>query len=204
MLHHPAWLISFSDNEKSQAIQRGRWITTKLLGGFVPDTPIEVDAKLPDDPTLTLREKMHVTREKKCWVCHRHMNEQGLPFEQFDFLGQYRTKELGKPVVTTGRVTIPNGKAAETIEVTDPYMYVRRLASSRHVQQVFLRHVFRFFMGRNESLSDANTLIAMDNAYTNSGGSLKAAVKALLLSDSNRVRKPATLVSSVGPKPNSK
>ena len=30
----------------------------KLLGGTVPDTPIGVDAKLPTDPHLTLREKM--------------------------------------------------------------------------------------------------------------------------------------------------
>jgi len=175
MLHHPAWLISFSDNEKNQAIQRGRWITTKLLGGHVPDTPVEVDASLPADPTLTLREKMHVTRAQKCWACHRHMNEPGLPFEQFDFLGHFRTQELDKPVVVTGSAM---GK-----EIQNPYEYVIILAGSRRVQQVFLRHVFRFFMGRNETLADAKTLIAMDKAYQ-PAGSLKAAVKALILSDS--------------------
>lgn len=175
MLHHPAWLISFSDNEKNQAIQRGRWITTKLLGGHVPDTPVEVDATLPSDPALTLRKKMRITRVQKCWACHRHMDDLGLPFEQFDFLGRHRQTELGKPVVVTG---FAMGK-----EVNDPYQYVRELSQSRHVQQVFLRHVFRFFMGRNETIADANTLIAMDQAYQQSG-SLKAAVKAIFLSDS--------------------
>jgi hypothetical protein len=175
ILHHPAWLISFSDNEKNQAIQRGRWVTTKLLGGYVPDTPVEVDASLPADPKLTLREKMRVTRESKCIACHRHMNDQGLPFEQFDFLGHYRTAELGKPVVVTGK--------AMGRDVSDPYSYVKMLAESRRVHQVFLRHVFRFFMGRNERISDANTLIAMEKAYSPKG-SLKNAVKELFLSDS--------------------
>ena len=175
MLHHPAWLISFSDNEKNQAIQRGRWVTSKLLGGHVPDTPVEVDASLPDDPKLTLREKMRVTLDAKCIACHRHMNDQGLPFEQFDFLGHYRTTELGKPVVVTGK--------AMGQEISDPYSYVKMLAESQRVHQVFLRHLFRFFMGRNEKISDANTLIAMEKAYQPEG-SLKAAVKALFLSDS--------------------
>lgn len=180
MLHHPAWLISFSDNEKNQAIQRGRWVTTKLLGGHVPDAPVEVDASLPPDPTLTLREKMQVTRAAECWACHRRMDDLGLPFEQFDFLGHFRQLELDKPVDVTG--------AAMGEMVEDPYSYVRTLAESQRVQQVFLRHVFRFFMGRNESLADANTLIAMEKAYQ-PNGSLKAAVKTLFLSDSYLVRR---------------
>jgi len=180
MLMHPAWLIAFSDNEKNQAIQRGRWVNTKLLGGLVPNAPVEVDASLPDDPTLTLREKMaQVTQASQCIACHRQMDEMGLPFEQFDFFGNYRTEELGMPVVVTGRAL---GAA-----VDDPYQYVETLAASPRVRQVFLRHMFRFFMGRNETLEDANTLIAMDAAYAESG-SLKTAAKALFLSGSYRVR----------------
>jgi hypothetical protein len=180
MLHHPAWLIAFSDNEKNQAIQRGRWINTKLLGSYVPDAPVEVDASLPTDPTLTLREKMHVTRETECWACHRRMDDFGLPFEQFDFLGHHRLLELDKPVVVTGN--------AMGMDIENPYAYVAHLAESKHVQQVFLRHLFRLFMGRNETLDDANTLIAMDKSYTPQG-SIKAATKTLLLSNSYRLRK---------------
>jgi hypothetical protein len=134
-----------------------------------------VDASLPADPKLTLREKMRVTLDGKCIACHRHMNDQGLPFEQFDFLGHHRTTELGKPVVVTGK--------AMGQEISDPYSYVKMLAESKRVRQVFIRHLFRFFMGRNERISDANTLIAMEKAYQPKG-SLKAAVKTLFLSDS--------------------
>lgn len=176
ILTHPAWLLAFSDNEKNQAIQRGRWVTTKLLGGVVPDAPVEVDARLPEDESLTLREKMHVTKASECIHCHRHMDPLGLPFEQYDLFGQFRTEENEKPVVTTGKLW--------GSEVSGPIPYVTELAESRKTKQVFLRHLFRFFMGRNETVDDAPTLIDMETAYDESNGSLKAAVLSLLTSDS--------------------
>ena len=176
MLTHPAWLLAFSDNLNNQAIQRGRWVTTNLLGGVVPDAPVGVDARLPDDDSLTLREKMRVTRAAECWSCHRRMDPTGLPFEQYDLFGKFRAADKGRPVVTTGEVF---GR-----EVRTPVEYAHALAASDRVRQVFLRHVFRFFLGRNETPDDAPTLIDMDAAYRAAGGSLKAAVVSLLTSDS--------------------
>ena len=176
ILTHPAWLIAFSDNTKNQAIQRGRWIQTKLLGGVIPDTPVEVDARFPADPKLTLREKMEVVRKEECWKCHQRMDPLGLPLEQFDLWGKHRTNELERPVVTTGEL---NGET-----VANPFELMHRLADSKRVHQVFLRHVFRFFCGRNETLGDARTLREMERAYHQDQGSLKAAILELLVSES--------------------
>ncbi len=187
MLTHPAWLISFSDNEKNQAIQRGLWIRTKLLGGTVPDVPIGVDAQLPTDPKLTLREKMQVTRQEYCWKCHQKMDPLGLPFEQFDDFGIFRAQELERPVNATG--AIESSVAELDSPVSNPFEYVQRLASSKHVTQVFVRHAFRYWMGRNETLDDAPTLIDAEKAYTDHGGSLNALLASLLTSDSFLYRK---------------
>jgi len=64
-----------------------------------------------------------------------------------------------------------------------------KLATSDHVRQVFVRHAFRYWMGRNETLEDSPTLIAADKAYVESGGSMKALVASLLSSDSFLYRK---------------
>ncbi len=176
ILTHPGWLIAFSDNTKNHAIQRGRWIQTKLLGGVIPDTPVEVDARFPEDPKLTLREKMKVVRKEECWKCHQRMDPLGLPLEQFDLWGKHRTEELERPVVTTGEL---NGET-----VANPFELMHRLADSKRVHQVFLRYVFRFFCGRNETLGDARTLRKMERAYHQDQGSLKAAILELLVSDS--------------------
>ena len=61
---------------------------------------------------------------------------------------------------------------------------IKRLAKSKRVEQVFVRHVFRFFMGRNETLNDANTLQDAYKAYKDSDGSFRALVLSLLSSDS--------------------
>ena len=63
------------------------------------------------------------------------------------------------------------------------------LARSSLVRQSFVRHVFRYFMGRNEMLSDSNTLINMDRAYVESGGSFNELLVSLLTSDSFLYRK---------------
>ncbi len=187
LLTHPAWLISFSDNEKNQAIQRGRWVRTKLLGGTVPDVPIGVDAQLPTDPHLTLREKMQVTRQEYCWKCHQQMDPLGLPFEQFDDFGIFRIEELKRPVETSG--SIDAGLAELDGPVSEPNEYMERLASSKHVVQVFVRHAFRYWMGRNETLDDAPTMIDAEKAYVDNHGSMKALLASLLTSDSFLYRK---------------
>ena len=66
---------------------------------------------------------------------------------------------------------------------------MERLANSARVRQSFLRHMFRFWMGRNELLSDSQTLIEMEKAYVENEGSFKEALVALLTSDSFLYRK---------------
>ena len=64
-----------------------------------------------------------------------------------------------------------------------------RLAKSERVRQSFIRYAFRYFMGRNEVLSDSKTLMDADEAYVTSGGSFDAVVVSLLTSDSFIYRK---------------
>ncbi len=183
VLTHPAWLVAHSGNFDNDPIRRGHWIRYKLLGGNVPDIPINVDAKLPDDKTMTLRERMHVTRAEECYKCHSKMNPLGLPFELYDHYGRFRFDELDKPVNTTSRI-VNTGVAEVDGEVKTPFELIERLANSKHCEQVFVRYVFRFFMGRNETLGDAKTLQEAHKAYVESDGSMKALVVSLLSSDS--------------------
>ena len=69
-------------------------------------------------------------------------------------------------------------------EVNGPFELIERLANSTHCEQVFVRYVFRFFLGRNETLGDAKTLQEAHKAYQQSDGSMDALVISLLSSDS--------------------
>ena len=207
ILTHPAWLIAHSLNTETDPVRRGRWIREKLLAGRVPDIPITVDAKVPEDHHKTLRDRLEkITTAQQCIKCHQYMNPLGLPFEQFDDFGRFRTQEVLEhsenivgnqndlPVYKTLPVN-PRGALDSTGvpaldgEVADAFDLIDRLRKSPRVRQSIIRYAFRFFMGRNEMLSDSRTLMDADKAYVQSGGSFKAVVVSLLTSDSFLYRK---------------
>ena len=66
---------------------------------------------------------------------------------------------------------------------------MHRIGHSERARQSFIRHLFRYFMGRNEVLGDSRTLIEAERSYLESGGSFKALVVSLLSSDSFLYRK---------------
>jgi mono/diheme cytochrome c family protein len=206
ILTQPSWLVAQSTSFDNHAIHRGKWVRERLLGGVVPDVPITVDAQLPNAPHKTLRERMAVTQEKYCWQCHRLMNDVGYPFEQYDHFGRYRMTEMVLDQEATAKNVDKKGKPLgpvmrnATLDATgliahvgDPALdgpvknvaeYMKRLAGSERVEQVFVRHAFRYWTGRNESPGDAATLQAAHKAYKDSNGSMKALIVSLLSSES--------------------
>ncbi|MDG2123543.1 MAG: DUF1588 domain-containing protein [Verrucomicrobiales bacterium] len=297
MLTHPAWLVAHSGNFDNDPIRRGKWIRERLLAGVVPEVPIGVDAKVPEDPERTLRERLDVVEKEECWRCHKHMNPLGIAFESYDDFGRFRERivvgdadgyfkakrkyegdvkrteqELAKwlkldaagraakvveaegmlaklvepeegienypaalrryegdlkrwtnerknwmavdderqaseiaryqkrldelePPVADDRLVEAVGELKGTGdpvldgEVTGAVDLVERLAKSERVRQSFVRHAFRFWMGRNETLDDSPTLMAADRAYVESGGSFRELLVSLLTSDSFLMRR---------------
>jgi hypothetical protein len=210
ILTHPSWLIAHSQNSATDPVRRGRWIREKLLAGRVPDVPITVDAQIPEDPHKTLRARLDsVTTKQECWKCHQQMNPLGLTFEIFDDFGRFRNAEnLEYPENLIAKAKTKNG--ADTFktaavdahgdlsgtgdpkldgDVKDALDLIDHLAKSTRVRQSIIRHAFRFYMGRNEMLSDSQTLIDADKAYVKSNGSFKAVIVSLLTSDSFMYRK---------------
>ncbi len=146
------------------------------------------------------------------------MNPLGYVFESYDDFGRFRTEESleypdnlikKQPDKPPGRnhlldlrdiyKTSPvdskgylKGTGDDTLdgELKDAIDLAERLGKSRRVRQSIIRHAFRYFMGRNEVLSDSKTLINAEQAYDESGGSFDAVIVSLLTSDSFIYRKP--------------
>ena len=216
ILTHPAWLIAHAQNLETDPIHRGKWIREKLLAGTIPDVPITVDAVIPPDHQKTLRQRMeNRTGAAYCWRCHQKMDPLGFPFEIYDDFGRFRTKEsLEHPEnllkeAKRGEVnafgaslavykTLPvdprgvlKGTGDPTLDgdVEDAFDLIDRLAKSEKVRQSIIRHAFRYFLGRNETLSDSKTLIDADRAYVDNDGSFDEVIVSLLTSDSFIYRK---------------
>jgi hypothetical protein len=100
----------------------------------------------------------------------------------YNHAGVYRTTEKGKPVDSTGEI-ISSGDTSLDGPVENAIEMIQRIAASERAEQVFVRHAFRFWMGRNETLNDRPVLKEAHRAYKKSGGSMKALLISLLTSD---------------------
>ncbi|MCP4830370.1 MAG: DUF1588 domain-containing protein [Proteobacteria bacterium] len=222
ILTHPAWLIAHAQNLETDPIHRGKWVREKLLAGTIPDVPITVDAVIDPDHTKTMRQRMEIkTGEQYCWRCHQKMDPLGFPFEIYDDFGRYRTEENlehpdnliqeaprqhAREGLTYGArlpvyKTLPvdargvldsTGDPSLDGEVEDAFELIDRLAKSKGVRKSIIRHAFRYFLGRNETLADSKTLMDAEQAYLNSNGSFDEVIVSLLTSDSFIYRKPNT------------
>ncbi len=215
LLTHPAWLIAHAKNTETDPIHRGKWVREKLLAGTIPEVPITVDAVIPEDHHKTLRDRLEsATEATYCWKCHQHMNPLGYTFESYDDFGRFRLRESLEypdklikknsdqwtlltdtrdiyetlPVDSTGYLS-GTGDDSLDGEVRDAMDLTERLSKSRRVRQSIIRHAFRYFMGRNEVLSDSKTLLDAEQVYVATGGSFDAVIVSLLTSDSFIYRK---------------
>ena len=189
ILTHPAWRAAWSGNFENHPVQRGKWIRTHLLGGTVPDVPIGVDARVPEKEHTSFRNRLkEATAAAECQRCHKKMDPLGLPFEIYNHAGLYRNTELNEPIDSTGEI-IDSGDPQLDGPVENAIDMITRLANSERVEQVFVRHAFRFWMGRNETIHDAPILQEAHRAYKESGGSMNALVTSLVTSDAFLYRK---------------
>ena len=207
ILMQPSWLVAWSENFNNDIVRRGRFIRERLLGGTVPDLPIGVAAMIPAEKHRTLRDRVgSATRDERCWKCHQHMDDLGLPFENFDHYGRLIAKELVLDPDATAKNVDKNGKPLGEVfrevpldttgliagtddpqldgPIKGPRELMAKLANSDRVRQVWIRHAFRYYRGRNETLADARTLQDADRAYLGNNGSFKALLVSLLTSDS--------------------
>jgi len=215
ILTHPIWLIAHAKNTETDPVDRGKWVREKLLAGSVPDVPITVDASIPEDHHKTLRERVALATENAyCWKCHESMNPLGYAFECYDDFGRFRevealeypdqlvkkrpdepklltdTRDVYKtlPVNAVGYLKGTDDKTLDG-EVKNAVELAERLSKSSKVRQSIIRYAFRYFLGRNETLSDSKTLIDAEQAYLTNGGSFDAVIVSLLTSDSFIYRK---------------
>lgn len=189
ILTQPSWLVHFAFNDRTDPIHRGKWIRERLLGAHLPAVPSSVDATIPDLPDQTVRERLAKTRKAYCWSCHRKMNPLGLSLEMYDAFGRVRSEELGRPVDSTGSIDF-SGEEELDGPVQHGIEMIKKLAQSERVRQVMVRHAFRYWIGRAETINDAPALVAADRAYVKRGGSLKALITSLLTSDTFLYRVP--------------
>jgi cytochrome c553 len=103
-------LMMTSVADRTSPVQRGKWVMQVMLGSPPPPPPPNVPAleetnAAQDGKLLSVRERMEQHRANPaCTSCHRVIDPLGLALENFDVTGQYRIKDNGVPVDSTGEL----------------------------------------------------------------------------------------------------
>jgi hypothetical protein len=108
VLGHGSVLLLTSMANRTSPVLRGKWVLEVLLGAPPPPPPPDVPAfetteSAAGGRVLTTRERMEEHRANPtCNACHRLMDPIGLALDNFDVTGQWRIRENGRPLDTSG------------------------------------------------------------------------------------------------------
>ncbi|MEX2186560.1 MAG: DUF1592 domain-containing protein [Pirellulales bacterium] len=181
VLAQAATLAKQSGASRTSPILRGTWISEVLLGERMPRPPKNVPP-LPDEAAsaeLTVRQlvERHVS-DPKCAVCHRRFDHYGFALENFDAIGRWRDKDLGKRAIDA-HATTQDGFEMNGVAGLREYLLTKR--RDDFVRQ-FCRKLLGYALGRSVQLSDEPLLGEMRTALGANEYDVGLAVEMIVLS----------------------
>ena len=118
LLGKGAVLLRTSYGDRTSPVLRGAWVLDKLMGTPPspppPNTATDLSVKTGEKPT-TIRARLEQHREQRvCMQCHGVIDPSGLPLENFDAIGRWRTADRqADNAAIDGRSVLPNGVAID-------------------------------------------------------------------------------------------
>jgi hypothetical protein len=106
VLTRAGFLSQYANQKEGSPTLRGKFIREAIMCDDVPAPPADVALEIPEsdaDSPTTKRERLEMHRSvPTCAACHSLMDPLGLPLEQFDAIGRFRTEEHGLTINPTG------------------------------------------------------------------------------------------------------
>jgi Protein of unknown function (DUF1592)/Protein of unknown function (DUF1588)/Protein of unknown function (DUF1585)/Protein of unknown function (DUF1587)/Protein of unknown function (DUF1595)/Planctomycete cytochrome C len=177
-----------SDGTRHRPVHRGVWVSEAIFGKTPPPPPANVDPiepNPPDSPKATIRQKIEAhARNANCTACHRNIDPLGLAFDQFDAIGQWRTRERVEagtgddpPVNSSGE--LPNGRKFATAE-----QFKQLLLEDRdQFLTAFVEHLCTYGLRRVLTVDDRDDIQAIVMAAKQNQYRLKDIVRTVALTD---------------------
>jgi len=181
-------MTGLTTTDLTNPVLRGSFIINKLMCRNL-SVPAGLNPVAPDPYSgKTARERYGIhSALEPCATCHKMIDPLGLPFENFDAVGLYRSAEhwtdpntkmsYDTQIDASGAVPGVTGKAANGLEL------VKLLATSPEVETCFAAHWMRFAYGRSLQATDSCNQQSVNTAFADAGYNVKELLLALTQSD---------------------
>lgn len=182
-----------SDGTRHRPVHRGVWLSEAILGKSPPPPPANVPAIEPNPPQnlkATLREKIEAHRnDANCAACHAKIDPLGLAWDNYDAIGQWRTREkvaagLGEDPLIDPSGLMPDGRAFK-----DATEFKRLLLGDRDkVARAFIEHLCTYALRRVLTVDDSDDIEAIVAKVNSNQYGVRDIVRAVAQSELMRKR----------------
>ncbi len=186
LLTTAGFLSLYANQEEGSPTQRGKFIRETILCQTIPLPPPDVSTVLPDPPagviyTKRQRLSMHES-QPSCAGCHRLMDPLGLPLENFDAIGKYRSTDQGQPIDASGDL--------DGSKFNGPVELGQVLAARPEVADCLVRNMYRYGTGHVDAASERPVLDALKSTFRTGGYHVRDLMRDIVASDGFRFVAP--------------
>jgi hypothetical protein len=182
-----------SDGTRHRPVHRGVWLSEAIFNRTPPSPPANVDPIEPIPPQgnkITIRQRIEAhAKNTSCAACHRNIDPLGLAFDQYDAIGQWRTREhvptgVGEDPAVDASGVMPDGRP-----FTDSVAFKQLLLEDRDkVARAFIEHLCTYALRRVLTVDDRDGVQAIVDEAKKNEYRVKDIVRAVALSDLIRKR----------------
>jgi hypothetical protein len=174
-------MAALTPGASTNPVIRGVYVRSRLFCDPPPDPPTDLMVEEPAAnvaPTARQRFELHRT-DPTCNACHGLIDPLGLPFENYDGLGQWRDTENGEPIDASGDLVGTDLAGA----VDGPVELVRRIAQSEDARRCYANQWMSYAYGRGFSAEDACTRERVEAEFLQADGGIHELLLALTQTD---------------------
>jgi hypothetical protein len=179
ILSKAAFLSQFANQKEGSPTLRGKFIREALMCQPVDPPPGNIPLELPEPPVdapMTKRQRLEAHRATAvCASCHNKMDPMGLPLENFDAIGRFRTTDHGLPIDASGEF--------DGTPVADARALGMVMSSSDTVAACLARKYYSYAVGHEERDVDASVVQALAASFKASGYRLRPLILEIVTSE---------------------
>ena len=177
-----------SDGTRHRPVHRGVWLSEAIFNKTPPSPPANVDPIEPIPPTgnkVTIRKRIEAhAKNASCAACHRNIDPLGLAFDQYDAIGQWRTREqvptgVGEDPLVDASGVMPDGRP-----FTHSVQFKQLLLEDRDkIARAFIEQLCTYSLRRVLTVDDSDNIKLIEEVAKKNDYRVKDIVRAVALSE---------------------